>query len=246
MGLNRCAEKPSVCGPAVPLIDRFVNSAVPLALVLMFTVPPSVPPPEAIVAVTVMSIWLTGLPEASCSWMTGCWRKATPLCTVADGWVVIASLAAGPAVAVAVNVTGLPVMPLPAAVAVNVLGPAVVPRVHEVRAAIPLAPVVTGVVGLTLPLPAAGANVTATPATGLLNRSWTITAGGVATAVPTAADWLLPALTAIDVAAPAMAVAVNVTGLPFNPVDVAVRVLAPAALPSVQLPTVAMPLAFVV
>src|SRR5438552_2739558 len=169
MGVNCWAEKPSVCGPAVPLIDRFVNRAEPLALVLMSTVPPSVPPPEAIDARTVMPNWLTGFPEASCSWMTGCWRKATPPCTVADGCVVIASFATGPAVAVAVNVTGLPVMPLPAAVAVSVLGPAVVPRVHEVKAAIPPAPVVTGVVGLTLPLPAAGANVTTTPATGLLN-----------------------------------------------------------------------------
>ena len=169
IGVYCCAEKPSVCGPAVPLIDRFVNSAAPLALVLMSTVPPSVPPPEAIVALTVMPSWLTGLPEASCSWMTGCCRKATPLCTVADGCVVIASFATGPAVAVAVKLTGLPVMPPPAAVAVSVLGPAVVPRVHEVKAAIPPAPVVTGVVGLTLPLPAAGANVTATPATGLLN-----------------------------------------------------------------------------
>src|SRR5438067_8386914 len=246
MGVNCWAEKPSVCGPAVPLIDRFVNRAAPLELVLMSTVPPSVPPPEAIDARTVMPNWLTGLPEASCSWMTGCWRKATPLCTVADGCVVIASFATGPAVAVAVNVTGLPVMPLPAAVAVSVFGPAVVPSVHEDTAAIPPGPVVTGVVGFTVPLPAAGANVTATLATGLLNWSWTITAGGVVTAVPTAADWLFPALTATDAAAPAVPVAVNVTGLPFSPVDVAGRVLVPAGLPSVQLPTVAMPLALVV
>src|SRR2546430_7005689 len=88
--------------------------------------------------------------------------------------------------------------------------------------------------------------VPATLATGLLNWSWTITAGGVVTAVPTAADWLLPALTAIEVGAPAVPVAVNVTGLPFSPVDVAVRGLTPAGLPSVQLPPVAMPLAFVV
>src|SRR2546425_11403764 len=104
-------------------------------------------------------IYTLSLHDALPIWMTGCWRKATPLCTVADGWVVIASFAAGPAVAVAVNVTGFPVMPLPAAVAVSVFGPAVVPRVHDVSAAIPPAPVVTGVVGLTLPPPAAGANV---------------------------------------------------------------------------------------
>src|SRR2546423_13782499 len=50
----------------------------------------------------------------------------------------------------------------------------------------------------------------------------------------------------MEKAAPAVPVAVNVTGLPFNPVDVAVGVLVPAAPPSVQLPTLAIPLAFVV
>src|SRR5437879_4289565 len=89
--------------------------------------------------------------------MTGCCGKVTPLCTVAEGCVAIASFAAAPAVPVAVKVTGFPLIPLPAAVAVSVLGPAVVLSVHVVTAAIPPAPVGTGVVGLTLPLPAAGA-----------------------------------------------------------------------------------------
>src|SRR5689334_5760366 len=40
---------------------------------------------------------------------------------------------------------------------------------------------------------------------------------------------------------PAVPVAVKLTGLPANPADVAVRVLVPAVLLSVQLPTVAMP-----
>src|SRR2546430_13391026 len=111
------------------------------------------------VAVTGGPLWHDGLPDAYCSWMTGCCRNATPLRAVADGCVVIASFAAAPAVPVAVNVTGLPVMPLPAAVAVSVFGPAVVPSVHEDTAAIPPGPVVTGVVGFTVPLPAAGANV---------------------------------------------------------------------------------------
>src|SRR5712691_9483931 len=60
--------------------------------------------------------------------------------------------------------------------------------------------------------------------------------------VPGAADtsdW--PAL-----GAPAAPVAVKVTGLPLSPGEVAVSVLAPAAVPRVQLPTVAMPLAPVV
>src|SRR5437879_514106 len=104
----------------------------------------------------------------------------------------------------AANVTGLPVRPVE--VAVREFGPALVPSVQEVNAATPLAFVTIGVVGLTLPLPAAGVNVTDTPATGLLNWSRTITAGGVATAVPTVAVWLVPALDAIDVAAAAVTV----------------------------------------
>src|SRR5437879_4150313 len=102
----------------------------------------------------------------------------------------------------AANVTGFPVRP--AEVAVREFDPAVVPSVQEVSAATPVVFVTIGVVGLTLPLPAAGVNVTDTPATGLLNWSRTITAGGVATAVPTVADWLVPALDAIDVAAAAL------------------------------------------
>ena len=47
-------------------------------------------------------------------------------------------------------------------------------------------------------------------------------------------------------AAPAVPVAVNVTGDPVRPADVAVSEFAPAVVPSVQLVTVAMPLASVV
>jgi hypothetical protein len=98
---------------------------------------------------------------------------------------LIAREAAAPVVPVAVKVTGLPVRPLD--VAVRVLVPVVVPSVQDVTAAMPLPFVVTGVVGVTVPPPEATANVTATPATGLLNWSRTITAGGVVTAVPTVA-----------------------------------------------------------
>src|SRR2546427_12572246 len=64
----------------------------------------------------------------------------------------------------------------PAAVAVSVLVPAVVLRVQLPTVAIPL-PLVVWVPPVTLPLPAAGANVTATPWTGLPPPSCTITAG---------------------------------------------------------------------
>ncbi len=140
------------------------------------------------VAVTTTPLWLTGLPLASSSCSTGCWANATPLCAALDGGVVKASRAAAPTVPLAVNVTGLPLIPDPVAVAVNVLVPAVVPSVHDVTVEIPLPLVVTGVVGFTVPPPDAAANVTGTPATGLPLASCTITAGGVATAVPTVAD----------------------------------------------------------
>jgi len=116
-----------------------------------------------------------------------------------------------------------------------------VPTVHEVTWAIPFAPVVTAVVGLTVPPPDATANVTDTPPTGLPCTSWTITEGGVPTAVPTVADWLLPPLIAIWVAVPAVPVAVKITGLPAREPDVAVRVLVPAVAPSVQDVTLAIP-----
>ena len=86
---------------------------------------------------------------------------------------------------VAVKVTGLPARP--AEVAVRVLGPAVVPRVQLPTVAMPLAFVVCSA-PVTVPPPEAAANDTATPCTGLLVASRTITEGGAATAVPVVAD----------------------------------------------------------
>src|SRR5205807_2953655 len=91
----------------------------------------------------------------------------------------------------------------PDAVAVSVLVPAVALKVHEVAAAIPSVPVVTGGVGDTVPFPRAAGNVTATPHTGLPLASLTITEGGGLTAVPAGAD-VPPPFAAIDAAAPAL------------------------------------------
>ena len=86
------------------------------------------------------------------------------------------------------NVTGLPVIPEPVTVAVSVLllVPGVGPRVHDPTVAMPEAFVVA-VPPVTLPPPVATANVTCTPATGLLPASLTITDGSTPTAVPTCA-----------------------------------------------------------
>ena len=71
--------------PLLPVMDRLTKVAAPLALVLAVSVPPSAPPPVAIVAVTTVPSWLTAFPTASRSWMTGCWANATPLVAAAEG-----------------------------------------------------------------------------------------------------------------------------------------------------------------
>src|SRR6266704_5372943 len=201
------------------------------------------PGPVTITAVTVVPLSLTELPFASWSWATGCWANATPLCALPDGAVVSASFVATPAVPVAVNVTGLPDK-VPE-LAVNVFAPAVALSVQLPTVATPLA-LVVWLAPVIVPFPGATANVTATCATGFPFASFTITDGGVLTAVPAVSDWLIALFAAIVAAVPAVPVAVKVTGLPVSDPDVAVRVLLPAVALSVQLPTVAMPLPLVV
>ena len=53
-GVRPVALKLSVRSPAAPLIERFVKLAVPLEVVAAVSVPPNVPPPVAIAAVTVI------------------------------------------------------------------------------------------------------------------------------------------------------------------------------------------------
>src|SRR5205823_7081522 len=127
------------------------------------------------------------------------------------GGVVSTSRVAAPAVPVAVNVTGLPASPV--AVAVAVMRPAVVTGVQDCAPPIPSVPVVTGVVGVTVPLPGLAAKVTATPETGLPLASRTITDGGGVTAVPAGAD-VPPPFGAIEAAVPApSAIAPEVAGV---------------------------------
>src|SRR5207247_7525518 len=135
-------------------------------------------------------LWLTGLPLASCSCTAGCCASGWPLRAVLEGGVVSTSRVAAPAVPVAVNVTGLPASPV--AVAVTVLVPAVGPRIHDVAAAIPSVPVVTGVVGVTVPLPGLAAKVTATPSAELTSASQSRTEGGCLLAVHAGAEVLPP------------------------------------------------------
>src|SRR5439155_558597 len=186
----------------------------------------------------------TGFPFASCTITDGPTATAVP--AVAD-WLFppfTAIVLAAPVVPVAVNVTGLPAS-VPE-VAVSVFVPAMVQSVHDVTAAIPSAPVVTGVGGVAEPPPDASPKRPASPATGFPLASCTITDGSTATVVPAVAVWLLPAFTAICVAVPAVPVAVKVTGLPAKPFEVAVSVLVPAVVPRIHLVAAAMPSAVVI
>src|SRR5437588_842199 len=151
-------------------------------------------------------------------------------------------VADGPATPAAVKVTGLPVGE--PEVAVRVLLPAVGLSVQLPTVATPLV-LVVWLPPVIVPFPGATANVTATPVTGFPFASFTITDGGELTAVPAGADWLVGLFAAIVAAAPAVPVAVDVTGLPVSEPDVAVKVFGPAVALSVQLPTVAMPLPLV-
>src|SRR5207249_10737655 len=140
------------------------------------------PPPDAAAQVPVRLE--AGVPSASVTSTVGGVARPVPTRPPRLSPENFARLAAGPAVPVAVKVTGLPARPVD--VAVSVLEPAVVPRVQLPTLAIPLASVVCSA-PVTLPPPDAGANVTPTPCTGLLLASRTITDGGLATAVPVVA-----------------------------------------------------------
>src|SRR5256885_14924025 len=93
------APKLSVQLPVGPLIARPLNAAAPFDPVVadgLSTVAPL--GPDAIVAVTTVPLWLTGLPLTSWTWSTGCCANAAPLCAVFEGWVVMPSWVAAPAV----------------------------------------------------------------------------------------------------------------------------------------------------
>ena len=143
----------------------------------------------------------TGFPPASLT-STSCGvASVVPTCPVSGSPELLTSDAGGPTVAVAVNVTELPARP--AALALSVFAPAVGPSVQEATAAMPSAPVATGVAGFTVPSPDVTAKVTETPFTGLPLASVTSTDGGLATAVPAVADWVTTLCAAIWVAGPA-------------------------------------------
>ena len=141
---------------------------------------------------------------------------------------------------------GFPAMPAPVTVAVSVLTPGDAPSAHFPTCATPL-PLAVAIPPVTLPPPEATAKVTVAFGTGLFPASVTRTAGLTLAPKPTSPGRLLPAYRATWAGAPiASEVAVKATGLPAIPVPVTVATsVSVPTLPSVQLPTVATPLALV-
>ena len=183
--------------PAVPPIPRFVKVATPLTAVAV-VVPTRAPPVDIEAVTTVELSAVTIFALASLIEITGCVVNAAPA-AVPTAAVVRTSCDATPTDPVAVKVTGEPASAPD--VAVIVLEPAVPPRVHEPTVATPDEFVVT-VRPVPEPPPVATANVTEVPDTTLPPESVTRTAGAIDTAEPAVADWALPALSAIVVAAP--------------------------------------------
>ena len=117
--------------------------------------------PDAIVAVTTVPLWLTGLPLTSWTWSTGCCANAAPLCAVFEGWVVMPSWVATPAVMeIVVDVAAAS----PEALKLRVRSPTVPVIDRSVKLATPLAFVVAVSVPPSVPPPVAIAAVTVTPA----------------------------------------------------------------------------------
>jgi len=161
--------------PFTVAVTVFTPAAVELMVPVISPFAPVVPTgcvsafPVAGVAESPTLAPLTGLSNASLT-VTVMVAALEPGLAVMDGGAADTSdrpALGAAALPVAVKMTGLPFNP--GAVALTVLGPATVPSVHEVTVATPLALVVTAAVGFTVPPPDATANVTETPATGLLN-----------------------------------------------------------------------------
>jgi hypothetical protein len=175
--------------PAAVAVAVFVPGVVPnvhvvavaMPLAFVFTVAGVMEPPPP-VTLKLTATPLTPLPFASLTFTLGgdTVPPAVPLKVVAEFAVITL---AGPTVPVAVKPTD---PETPAAAALTLFVPAVVPSVHVVAVAMPLALVCT-VLGDTVPPPAVTLNVTVTPLTPLPLASLTFTLGGALTAVPAVA-----------------------------------------------------------
>src|SRR5438552_8820481 len=188
--------------------------ATPFTPVVAFA-PVTAPPPLATVNVT--ATLGTGKFAPSRTTTAGAMLRANPASPVWPSPALTNTLAGAPGcTAVAVKVTGLPVIPDPATVPVSVFSPAPGPSVQLPTVATPFASLCDTPPD-TLPPPPVTANVTVTAGTTAPSRSRTWTAGGTATGLFVAALCPSPDSLTTDAGGPAIAVAVNVTGATLAP-----------------------------
>jgi hypothetical protein len=235
-----------VRAPAVPVAASPANVATPLAFVVAV---PLVKVRALPVATDTVTLWLgTGFPDPSVTVTTGTVAKTTPLCTVADGWVLIVTVVGVPAFTVTVLEAALTAAP---AVKWSVRAPVTPVAARPVKVATP-EPLLVAVplVKVSAP-PVTTDTVTAWLATGFPEPSVTVTTGTVGNTTPlctVAAGWVLivtvagvPALTVTVLDAALTAVpAVNwrvrapVTPVATKPVNVATPELLVVAVPLVK------------
>src|SRR5947207_6868293 len=206
--------------------------ATPFTPVVAFA-PVTAPPPLGTVNVT--PTLGTGKFAPSRTTTAGATLRAKPASPVWPSPALTNRLAGAPGcTAVAVKVTGFPLIPEPATVAVSVLSPTPGPSVQLPTVATPFASLCATPPD-TLPPPPVTANVTVTAGTTAPSRSRTWTAGGTATGLFVAAVCPSPDSLTTDAGGPAIAVAVNVTGAtPAPTIEAWTCCGAPAVGPSVH------------
>jgi len=225
----------TVFAPATVPSVQLVSVAMPLAFVTTVVGGAMIPPPAVTANVTLTPD--TGTAPALVTNTLG--GAATPVPAVAD--CVTAEFAA--MVGATVKLADVALL-RPVAVKRNVCGPLLV-STRFVNVATPFT-AFTIAVPLNTPVPVNTAAVTAAVLVVWLPfASRMAITGCVVNAAPLAAPFGCVVI-ASCVAAPAVPVALKLIGLPVRPATVAVTVFAPAAVPSVQLASVAMPLAFVI
>src|SRR6185437_6264450 len=209
-------ERVPVVTPLAFVGDTGLVTVFPVPVAANVTVLPLIPLPNWSRAVTVMVLWLE--PEDA----------VTGLVAVT---LVCAALTA-PGTVKAVNVTGDPT-PVACTSCVESTGLIAVPRVQCVEAIPPA--LVWEVAESSVPAPFSTDHEIATPGTGLLRASFTITERGTGRVTPTVSFWRSPPFAAICVAPPTCAVTVKVTGVGVPEiVAVAVVVSVPGEPPRVR------------
>ena len=227
--------KVSVRGPTVPVIRNPLKIAAPVALVTTVAVPPSVPPPLEMLAVTVTPESATGFPAPSCNCTTGCAAKTALLAAVEDGAVLIAICAAVPdAIAIVADVS-VGMLSASKASVYTLLGPLIA---NVANVATPAA-LVLDVAPATVapPGPLATVAVTFVPAvvTALPNASSITTTGCCASATPLAPEVAGVVRNRIAAAGAGVTDSVVALVLPASPVTDATKVR-PAATRSTRTP----------